>query len=192
VYSTLIYSDPPTINAGDGNANITSSRVCTAAVTPSMLMQRIMADIATAGGRGSAPRYEADKLCYRYKVLPNVYATEILNGAMPSLTNGYFRMHPILLQGVPTFDVMWTDGSTDVNNNTLWYGLRQDGTLVPSGTAGINQPALANGDNYTVIFSYDTPRNLWPKALRFHYRVTDPNNRLNGGRDFVQVVKVPD
>lgn len=184
-YPSVIYSDVPSIINGAEStaAHITASRTCTAAVTPSMLMQRIMTDIA-ASGRSSYPRYEADQLCYRFKVLPNVYASEV---ATKPLVNASFRMHPILLQGVPTFDIYWTDGTTDGSGNTQWYGLNNPKGITPA------EPTLANGngDSYTAIFSYDN-KAQWPKALKFHYRVTDPNNRLQGGRDFVQVVKLPD
>jgi hypothetical protein len=47
---------------------------------------------------------------------------------------------------------------------------------------------LAGGDDYFVVFSYFNKAN-WPKALRFTYHVA--SDRLAGGRDFVQVINLP-
>lgn len=186
---TIAAYDNPSINAPSVScsegamAHICSSRVAVCSLTPSQLMQGIIKGINDLGGRGSAARYEADSYCFRFKYLPNPYAGDVTGTYM--VVNGAYRMHPILLQGVADFKVEWTDGTTNATG-LVWYG--RD---LPKGTDAIIEPAVANNDVYTAQFSFDK-KGSWPKALKFTYRVTDPMDRLNGGRVFTQVVKVPD
>ncbi len=188
------------------SAHISSARFSAATITSGQLMQSIVNAVGTRAV-GTA-RYEADNYCYRFKTLPNPYANANEAGitAASKLTNAYFRMHPILLPGVPDFAVEWSDGTlwaaTDTDpvtsatvvaervNTPRWFG-RSDPKYGTTPGTDPTEPALANGDDYTAQFSYDN-RSKWPKALRIRYRVTDPNNRLSGGRDFTQIIKIPD
>jgi len=170
------------------SAHISSSRVCTAALTPAQVMRNIMSEVTAAGGRGVAAgaRWEADEYCFRFKTLRSPYDTEVQVSGAPSLTNGYFRMHPIMLQGTASFAVDWSDGTTDGGGNLVFYGLGN-----PKADTAI-EPTLASDDEYTAIFSFDN-RAKWPKALRFRYRVIDLDEqpRLAGGREFTQIVRLP-
>lgn len=177
------------VNVDGSVAHITTSRIAIASLTPGQVMQNIMNQVTTKG-RGNPPpnggaRYEADNYCYRFKVLPNPYATEIPIGGPPNLVNGTFRMHPILLQGCGSFKVEWTDGGS---SGLKWYGLPAGNTVVKGDTT--IEPPLANGDVYTAIFSFDN-KTKWPKALKISYHITDAKDRLLGGREFTQVVALP-
>lgn len=97
-------------------ANITQSRADGAATFPEQIMA-FLTQAVTANRSAANARYEADHFCYRRAALRSPYDTELdaTGAAVPtgarSLGNGYFRMHTIALQGVPTFAVEWTDGS---------------------------------------------------------------------------------
>ena len=173
----------------------------------------------------------ANFFCYRYSTLTTPSASEIgYSGKTPPATstavlqqmlNGYYRMTPIMLQGVPSFAVDWTDGGTTVPTacapaQLLWYGLddplpsgtatspASDGAYLPlySGAAGKASPPNPEAvygnslspsggyDGVTYVF-YAGNKPAWPKALKITYAVTDPNNRLQGGRFVTQVVELP-
>ncbi len=218
-YSTIRVDAAPIIaGAGESKgAHITASRFAVAALTPA----QVMADIVSAGSLAGTYTNQADIswqfLCYRFKALASVYDTDLTAATDNPFVNGCFRMHPIAMQGVSSFKVEWTDGSFDQRLNAIsnpnygqqnWYSASPIAPLAGSPysirtypfnsvtpDASVNQLDLSganlNGDNYLAVFSpYN--RNKWPKALRFTYHVLDPNNRLSGGRDFVQVVKIPD
>gem|GEM_PF-2089323 len=222
----------PTANTSfDSGAHITQSRIDLAATTPPDIMARIQQILGNNRNTGTPEAYfEAEHFCYRRGAVCSVY-DGVASTNNYALLNGYFRMHPIALQGVTSFAIDWTDGSEtlgsadvdlitgntvtiDLIGTTKWYGIydyqkgaSSKGILFNTGptTAVIdhgNTPIqigalsqLANttlGDKYVAIFSYDTPRTSWPTALRFRYHVDDPTGRLSGGRDFVQIVKLPD
>lgn len=180
-------------------SSITSSRIGAAGYTPEFLMNWIRIN---AGARASSNRFEATYLCYRFRALPSIWDTASsftpTGGRIAGVTNGYFRMTPIMLSGVPSFQVDWTDGSTNNDGSLKWYGLSvTGGDAAPhggyTGSVAHTEPDLdqANtGDDYTAQFTFDN-KNNWPKALRFTYRVTDPNDRLAGGRTFTQIVALP-
>ncbi len=185
---------------------ITMSRVDVAYTT----LPQIMANLS--GGFPNQPDY-----CYRLKTLPSPTTTGIADASgNPYLPNGVLRMHPVFATGLPSFAIDWTDGTPDGNGNLKWFGWNTgqngsysvelappaDGSRAnfpnngnfykpPAGLAGteFSDQKIAK-DNYEVVF---TPANstLWPKALRFTYRITDSNDRLNGGRSFVCVVDLP-
>ena len=163
----------------DGSAHITSSRWSIAAVTPGQIMQTI----ATERQNGVSNMPEYDFYTYRFRALDSVYDTEV--GTNP-FVNGYFRTTPILMRGVTSFRVEWTDGAIDGTNQLKWYG-----PLLSSGGAGEaycnSTTPNANGDHYVAIFSYFN-RPYWPKALRISMHVA--NDRI-GGRDFTQIVNLP-
>jgi hypothetical protein len=256
-------------------SDITQSRIDAAATSSGDIMACVQQALAVSGRtttysvglplQNSYNRFEADHFCYRRGALSSPYdGTKF--GACPQYVNGYFRTVPIVMQGVSSFAVDWTDGSVyaaadatsgaatsalDLTTGTLigkvgsttnatlvggtkWYGFCTPGTnpssnvvglvkgaganpeilvdgsatandpdfagatavqdnFVDNGSNSLRTPTSANsfGDNYTAIFSFDTPSNKWPVALRFRYHVVDPTGRLPGGRDFVQVVSLP-
>jgi prepilin-type N-terminal cleavage/methylation domain-containing protein len=185
-YPTAAWSCVPQITAnGEGvAADITSSRIANVAQTSAQVMAEIAA--LRAGGTDTWP--EAHEYCFRPRVLASVYETEV---AQNPFVNGYFRLSPMAMQGVSSFVVEWSDGTIDVSNNQLrWYSYFDQ-----KGDPGIESVNAAGdaltGDQYIATFSYYN-RAYWPKALRFKFHVVDPNNRLQGGRDFVHVVKLPD
>ncbi len=168
----------------------------------------------------------ADFFCYRYSTLITPAASEQpkappLSAAQTivQMLNGYARMTPIMLQGVPSFSVDWTDGLTSTyatgaeNTKALnWYGLNgntgsptSNGYPTPANTNGPWLPStLNNGTTPILVQGNSNPASLnpvyvfyagnkaeWPKALKITYAVTDPNNRLQGGRFVTQVVELP-
>ncbi len=168
---------------------------------------------------------------YRYSTLPTPGASEIgYTGSTPPANpleitqqalNGYYRMTPIMLQGVPSFAVDWTDGVEAIPtiptgqtvNQLEWYGLDGNtGTYSYPTIANPNGPDFSSldinattpiaiqGNSYysgtaaadgLVYVFYAGNRPYWPKALKITYCVTDPNNRLQGGRWITQVVNLP-
>ncbi len=196
-------------------ANISSSRYAAVAQTPAQVYQSIFRD--TGNGVGQAPFPEVDLFTYRFRALSSVYDTAVggPNVRYGPFVNGYFRTTPIMMKGVSSFKIEWTDGkvypSTDSRFGQLkWYGPTQlsGGFPYPGFDPAIygfdgNAPGFpleqfnANGivhngvnlnDQYIAIFNYSN-RTSWPKALRFTMHIA--SDRLTGGRDFVQVVNVP-
>ncbi|HUO06996.1 MAG TPA: prepilin-type N-terminal cleavage/methylation domain-containing protein [Phycisphaerae bacterium] len=120
----------PSITASNGHwwklgtetADITQSRLDAAATSIDGIMRSLRAALGYPNTRNiggsntytatdpngtftnSNNRYEADHFCYRRGALSSPY-----DGT--SLVNGYFRMHPMALQGVSSLAIDWTDGS---------------------------------------------------------------------------------
>jgi len=186
----ISYNTATILPAGIGEttgAHITSSRFDCASVTQSQIMNSIFFN------RAGFPFYEAQNYCYRFKALTTPYdSTDEPKGGF---INGFFRMHPIALQGVYYLSIQWTDGTSNASG-LVWYGIPDNSTNTPTLSPATRQDGTTfqsttlNSDDYTAQFSYDN-RISWPKALKIHYRVADPNNRLQGGRDFVQIIFLP-
>jgi len=192
----MAYSSPSVAEATiTGNdtvpAHISSSRYDVIAQSPAQLMQAISA--YRTANPGTTP--EADLLTYRARALASVYDTEVL--ANP-FVNGYFRTHPVVMQGVSSFKIEWTDGRTyqsgDGDNpdpslygQLRWYSA-PGGVYHEPINFSINFVKTPDPNDYVVTFSYYN-RPYWPKALRFTMHVA--SDRLSGGRDFVQVVYLP-
>ena len=217
-YNSLYYSNPtpPNVVSPDSvGSHITQSRIDVAATTPSQIMSYIVNAIGTNRGTPASKRYEAERFCYRHAAVRTPY--DGIPQAAP-LVNGYFRMHPIALQGVSSFAIEWADGTTyaatdkdpsqtyldsagnmqtvtvasSLVGSTRWFGW--GAAKNSSWSQGLPSETPANiltNDQYAVIFSYDTLRKNWPASLRLRYHVADPSGRVPGGRDFVQVVKLP-
>jgi hypothetical protein len=161
---------PLAVNAGinsgasatgiDGAAAITTSRYSNAAITAAEVMKGI---------RGGASPLD---LAYRFQAADSVYDG---TGSNP-FVNGYFRMTPILMRGVTSFRVDWTNGQVDALGQLAWYG----------GPYRKANDTTVEGTNGEAIFSYNNQAK-WPKALRITMHVA--NDRI-GGRDFVQVVNL--
>lgn len=198
-------------------AHISSSRFSVAALTPAQVYQAILRDTGTGGGQAQVP--EIDLYTYRFRALAAVYDTEVT--ANP-FVNGYFRTTPVLMQGVTSFKIEWTDGkiyppgdAQGRGGQLKWYGPTQwsgGGLVDPSGnnpqygndgsnpdaaveqfningiSHTINGGGVNLGDHYIAVFNYSN-REKWPKALRFTMHIA--SERLAGGRDFVQVVNLP-
>jgi hypothetical protein len=158
------------------NADITQSRVDLAATFPEQVMS-LLTQAVTLNRAAADARYEADHFCYRRAALRSPYDTELNSTGLADLTgtrnigNGYFRMHTIALQGVPTFAVEWTDGSvyakddidpvttTDPTNpkklpdtspligTTRWYGMNN--AQCGNNALGIVDPAPGNALTYS-------------------------------------------
>jgi type II secretory pathway pseudopilin PulG len=167
-------------------ADITQSRVDLAATFPEQVMAFITQAV-TINRASSDARYEADHFCYRRAALRSPYDTELDSNGNANLAgtrnigNGYFRMHTIALQGVPTFAVEWTDGSvyaandidpvttTDPTNpkklaatspligTTRWYGMNN--AQCGNNALGIVDPsgtALTYSNPTTPLVTYPT------------------------------------
>ena len=173
----------------------------------------------------------ADFFCYRYSTLITPAASEqpgspplSASQSIVQMLDGYARMTPIMLQGVPSFAVDWTDGASSTYTGTTtgsqtptttalnWYGLEgntgspttngypspanTNGPWLPAGLNNVTTPVVVQGDSNSVALNpvyvfYAGNKAAWPKALKITYCVTDPNNRLQGGRWITQVVNLP-
>lgn len=126
----------------------------------------------------------ADPLCNRYGTLVTPAAST------HGVVNGCFRMAPIMLRGVPSFSVDWTDGSTVPGSNPAelqWWGLDNSG--LPA-SASVDLLPGDDGCPETWVF-YAQNRSSWPKALKITYLVTDPADRMQGGHFVTQIVNLP-
>ena len=213
VYTYPVLSTSSSGTASDGSAAVTSSRLDAAYDTipgavgttesyvgslPNTPIASLTASLSTI----------ANDFCYRFATLIAPGASEISAGTSAQALNGYFRMTPIMLQGVPSFAVDWTDGAQiTATGQLVWYGL--DGT--PNGTAttpaesylplysaaagstSLPNPIAVAGTNsgdVAYVF-YAGNRQYWPKAIKITYEITDPANRMEGGKWITQVVNLP-
>ena len=174
-------TSPVGISSELSPAHITESRFNCAAITPSQVMSWIRTKVGARGSRPGSSTFEADNYCYRFNALRDVQASRI------SIVNGFSRMMPIALQGVSNFRIEWVEGGS---GEIAWHGAGSPKSPTP--TVNEPVPAPASGDDYLAIFSFDSARDQWPSALRISFRLSDPNGRLQGGRTFVQVMKLPD
>ena len=157
-------------------ATITSSRVDTAILSPTQIEQVLI---------GQTPDAISLAYCYRFCALPAPGAGTDVTGGDAGLVNGYFRMTPILLQGVPSFTVQWTDGTMNASGYLDWYGLGS-----PSGNSAVE--TSDTNDQYVAVFDAATRQlGFWPKALKITFTVTDSHNLLQGGRVITEVVRLP-
>lgn len=183
-------------------ASITSSRVDTAIISPTQIEQALI---------GQTPDAISMAYCYRFCALPSPAASTDVVAGGTDLVNGYFRMTPILLQGVPSFTVEWTDGSINATGTLNWYGLIHpiavsNSSTYPgnSGTSAFAGGGVSNAsvgtavettdsnDQYVAVFDAATRQlGFWPKALKITFTVTDSHNLLQGGRVITEVVRLP-
>jgi hypothetical protein len=188
-FGDIVYGSQATV-PGEGAADITQSRVNVATITPSQVMAYVRTQVMTAGRGGPGMgTFEADQYCYRFNALRDVYSSGV------SVWNGQARMMPIALQGVRDFRIEWAE-----NGGQEWWGPDQTkrDSLTPPLASTLNEPTPGavvppgKADDYVAIFSFDTLRSDWPSALRVSFRLNDVNGRLQGGRAFSQVMKLPD
>jgi hypothetical protein len=181
-YSSIMYTTPPIngASASDVNVKITSSRFAVAAISPAQFMASIANSIP------ASPAVAWQNVCYRFSALSSVYDTEVSTN---QFVNGYFRTHPIAIQGVSSFKIEWTDG-TYLGGLPVWYSVAHASPDTTVNTVDLSGGTF-NSDQYMAAFSVKNPTK-WPKALRFTYHIVDLNNRLSGGRDFTQVVQLPE
>ena len=176
-YSTTASVTP----TGETAAAITSSRLDAVGGSPAM----VDGFLSRLPDTSTNLQTIADDYCYRFSTLVSPQAS---NQPATFPLNGYFRMTPIMLQGVSSFAVDWTDGTYTTGTTPPllnWYGV--DNTLTfPVGLSYV-QPTTNKG---TYVF-YSQNRQYWPKALRITYTITDPANRLQGGNAITQVVRLP-
>jgi type II secretory pathway pseudopilin PulG len=173
------------------SAHITSSRYAVAAVTPADVMRLIAYErqgntspFANVVAPSGAPEY--DFYTYRFRALDSVYDTEVPTNPF---VNGYFRTTPIVMRGVSSFRVEWTDGSVFPPNGyggypppdalgragqVKWYG--------PSGH-GNGGEMLYGGTNSAVA-------NFGTDNTKFNTNVELTTTQLNNagyGDDYVAV-----
>ena len=126
----------------------------------------------------------ADPLCNRFGTVATPY------DSTHGILNGCIRMEPIMLRGVPSFSVDWTDGSTVPGSNPAqleWWGLDNSG--LPSSYGADLLPG-DDGCPETWVF-YKQNREDWPKALKITYLITDRHNRMQGGHFVTQIIYLP-
>ncbi len=170
---------------GINSRGIESSRFDVAAVLPEQIRNIGLGGVTT---------------CFRFHVPYSPYDIQVpdqtFNGndqtvrESPFVTAA-FRMYPIVLAGVSSLKIDWTNGTLDAHGQLAWYG--------PTNFKGDNRiesifpddPASPDRDHYQAGFSGDD-QSLWPRALRVTYHLVDPNHRLQGGRDIVEMISLPD
>jgi len=160
--------------------------------------------------------------CYRFKALNSVVDTEVsqnpfVNGyfrTTPIAMQGVSTVKIEWTDGA-VYPVNTTINGLPVAGQTAWYGYEKTyvqthsnsnvtppGTITVGGTQysaemyqggpnGTQLPAALSNDAYDVVFNYAN-KEYWPKAIRLTYHMADATGRLKGGRDFVQVIHVPD
>jgi hypothetical protein len=179
-FPDVAYANAGTVQAYNGEpieAAITSSRLDASTISPTQIEQALIGQTIDAISQA---------YCYRFCALPSPAAGTDVTSGDAGLVNGYFRMTPILLQGVPSFTVQWTDGTTNPTTGTLnWYGLGN-----PSGNSSIEPATADTYDQYVAVFNAAN-RQYWPKALKITFTVTDSHNLLQGGRVITEVVRLP-
>ncbi|HVS70638.1 MAG TPA: hypothetical protein VHQ47_05225 [Phycisphaerae bacterium] len=174
----------PPIDVGESiPAHISSSRISLAAISTSQLMQLIQYNVTTAGPlarvasydrSGHPPPFTETATCFRFKTLLDPLATEVKKDNFTSLPNGVARMSSIFLQSCESFHV-------EVYVPALQQFKAPD---------GYDRPA-ATGDNTIGVYSFDTPVELWPSAVRITMRIADPTHRLPGIHSFQQIISLP-
>ncbi len=185
-------------------ADITSSRYDVVALSPSQVMEGIeVAD--NANGPGSCELYQ---MTYRFRALTSATETEVTSNPF---VNGYARTTPIVMSGITSFKVEWTDGAVwgtaapdnlSINDPRVgqlkWYGPMYPSNFgngnanierIPFSPANQNGFDVNNGDQYEAVFSYAN-HPYWPRALRITMHVG--GERLPAGRDFTQVINLPE
>lgn len=191
VYTTASVQPSVTHNV---QANLTSSRVDAAAITPDQVSQQIMADINFYPPASilAAENYVSAIFCYRFATVTSPYATPL------GLVNAYYRMTPQLLPGVFSFQVQWTPRvepavANATSANVVWFGLTNP-AYAPNpaiGYAAAAPPVDQNvGGTYEAVF-YPGNKAQWPGALKITYSMIDPTGTLTGGRTFTQIIDLP-
>ena len=166
--------------AGETAAQATSSRFDVATISQAAAEQAV---------GNLALQTAADDYCYRFASVSSPQAsTQGGHGSVTAALNGYFRMTPIMLQGVPSFAV--DVGYPNAFGQLQWYGpdafpLSNDPNLVPT---AISETGDAY-DTQTLVFT-QANKQYWPVALKITYLVTDPNNRMST-QTITQIINFP-
>jgi hypothetical protein len=178
-------------NEGIAATDGASSRHDVANIMPWQIIDQVNA----ARDLDSLARY-----CYRFQALSSVYDSQ--DPQNPFL-DGCFQMHPIVLRGVSSLKIDWTDGTTDDKGELAWFGptnfqgsaiddqLSNFYSLDNEGIEWVFNDPDKYGQNYMAVFVGNRP-GTWPTALRITYHVVNSEHRLQGGRDFVVVATLPD
>ncbi len=149
---------------------------------PQQTLASYLNSLAVSQGNINVPI--ADPLCNRYGTVATPY------DSTHGILNGCIRMEPIMLRGVPSFSVDWTDGSIVPGSNPPqleWWGLDNSG--LPSSYESDLLPG-DDGCPETWVF-YSQNQQYWPKALKITYLVTDRDNRMQGGHFVTQIIYLP-
>ncbi len=197
-YPNIGYTTPsvqPSVNH-NVQANLTSSRVDAAAITPEQVSQELMAAVNFYPPASilAAENYVSNIYCYRFATVTSPYATPL------GLVNAYYRMTPQLLPGVFSFQVQWTPRVEPVIATAAgtfpeiaWFGLANPAYAPNPAIPGYppDPPVDQNaGGTYEAVF-YPGNKAQWPAALKITYSVIDPTGVLTGGRTFTQIVDLP-
>ncbi len=191
-YSNTTFGTPASgAVAGESPTYITSSRLDIATITPAAI-EAAIASAATYPTLASI----ADAFCYRFASVVTPAASEVAAGTPTQLINGYFRMTPIVLPGVPSFSV--DVGYLNATGQLQWYGPdalaitaanNPNPTLYPSWPTAFYVSSDPDGGSSLVFTQAD--RQYWPTALKITYVVTDPQNRMEGGQVITQIISLP-
>ncbi len=186
-YSNVTYTGtgtPPTATVvpdpAESAADITSSRLDIATITPAA----IEAAIASTPSLATI----ADDYCYRFASVVTPAASEVSPGTSTQLINGYFRMTPIVLPGVPSFSV---DVGYMVGGVMTWYGPDANSVTTMTGWSSVGVPNDLGITGVNALVFDAANRQYWPTALKISYIVTDPQNRMEGGQVITQIISLP-
>lgn len=177
----------PPIDVGESKpAQITSSRVSLACVTPAQIMERIQLSLfhdpmarSVQPQPALPPPLTELSFCFRFKTLVDPWDTDVRWNNAPSIRNGVTRMGSIFLPGVSSFAV--DSAATPAHSGD------------DEGAGNLDE---ATGDRVMVFSAagvadrVSTGPTDFPPALRITMRVADPTHRLVGGRVFQQIVKL--
>ncbi len=189
-YSNILYNTPavaPCMAEANFPADITSSRLAVADLTPQQVMEGII--VAMQVNDKLYPNdpeglFIANNYCYRFGATINAYSSGL------GIMNGYYRGTPEFLRGVDSFSVDWASATPD--GELVWHGL-PDASSIPAANPSIEPPLTPTsglGDQYIATFDQSN-RASWPAALKISYRVCDRHNLLPQGRTYTQVVTLP-
>ena len=171
---------------GESAAQATSSRFDVALISQSAVEQ-------AAGNL--ALQTAADNYCYRFAAVASPQAsTQGGPGSVLAALNGYFRMTPIMLQGVASFAV--DVGYPNALGQLQWYGpdansltTNPNAAAYPGWSAAAISETADNYDTQTLVFT-QANKQYWPVALKITYLVTDPNNRMSA-QTITQIINFP-
>ena len=102
----------------------------------------------------------------------------------------------LMCQNAGEMVIEWTDGTKyPLDGSLAWFGFsmlrKEDHLGIPANhnydTIEVKDPA-AVPLYYTAYWKPDTPKQYWPKALKFTFTLYDSKGLLKGGRTFTHIV----
>ena len=102
----------------------------------------------------------------------------LISGILIDIQNNPADVRGLMCRNVGEIKIEWTIGERAANDMILWYGL-----LSHSGF-----PVEELGPPYVAAWIPLTPKQYWPKALKFTFKIYDSKRILEQGRTFTHIV----